>query len=123
LSIIGAAPFQTISGQRFIFLFLITLDKGIKKLAYTRYDLEGRNWDTETQDLDLPDNATNFVAVLKQRNREDAAPELALQLHAVGKPESDHLRGIIYSRQLNAGGADWDGDDWTPIATAALGAQ
>jgi hypothetical protein len=124
VEIVGAASFKTITQQRFIFLFVVTHEKGASKLSYTRYDLDGLSWDGDEQDLDLPDDAKEFVAVLKQRRRENAPPQLALQLRSLtNKARSQQLCYIIYSRSLNDDCSDWEDDDWFPIATPSKGAE
>src|SRR5260370_8938155 len=104
-----------------MYFFETVREKAVKKLVYSRYDLEKRNWDTEPSELDLPDNAAEFSAILRQQTAETSTPGLALKLHASSKPDSQHLYGIIYLRYLNTAGADWSGGDWIPLVTPELG--
>jgi hypothetical protein len=108
-------------GDRFVYLFATLREKGVKKLVYSRYDLEKRNWDTEPSELDLPDDASEFSAVLLQAIDETTAPQLLLKLRKSSKAGSEHLYGILYHRKLNEAASDWADEDWRPLTTPALG--
>jgi len=106
LDIVGAAAYTATAEQRHIYLFIRTLEKGAEKLVFTRFDLEAFRWTGEVNDPDLPEETTAFTAVVKQRNREDEPPHLAIRLPS----------GAVYTRMLNAEGTDWEEmDEWVPL--------
>jgi hypothetical protein len=117
INIIGVVPYQVAPGQRYIFLFSRMPDKGKQKVIFTKYDLEKQAWDSEPSDLETPKDGkeavTSFTAVLKQRNREDNPPHLAIRVPS----------GAIYERRLNHDGSDWADDDWKPIIGSARGSE
>ena len=79
-----------------------TQEKEGEKLSFITYDLNNERWTGEPYELELPEEATAFTAVVKQRNRENEAPHLAIRLPS----------GAIHARHLNVAGSDWtEGDE------------
>ncbi len=98
MNLIGAVSYRVDPQDRFIYLFARTLEKGEQKLVFVRYDLESaKGWDTEVTSLELPNNATEFTAKLRQTAEQDP-PALSVQL---SKDE-------IYSGRLDKKGTGWD---------------
>ncbi|MCP4702907.1 MAG: hypothetical protein GY862_39505 [Gammaproteobacteria bacterium] len=115
IDLIGAAPYEIEDEERFIFLFGRRSKSGAKQLIFTKYDLEQRKWDDEPHELELPDEATSFTAVVKQNIYENQPPHLAIHT-----PD-----GAVYERKLNRDGSDWEdigasddddseSDEWKP---------
>ena len=104
--ILGAVPYETTNDERFIYLFAKTLEKGVQKLVFTKYDLESQTWDDEPTPLELPNDAATFSAAVEQRNKESALPHLVISI-------SD---GKIYGRRLKADGSDWEDDDFLLVS-------
>ena len=113
LNLIGAVPFQLSEDQRFIYLFARVREKGTQKLVFIKYDLEQRTWDSEPTELELPEEATEFSAVVMQHTREGSSPRLAIRVP----------KGAIYIRQLNADGTDWADGEWVPSFGRGRGAH
>jgi hypothetical protein len=122
IELIGAASYEIAAEQRFIFLFGRRSKSGAQQLIFTKYDLEQRKWDDEPQELELPDEATSFTAVVKQNIHENHPPHLAIRTP----------NGAIFERKLNRDGSDWedigsddstdpDSSDWTPTVSELLG--
>jgi hypothetical protein len=102
INLIGAVPFEIAGEERYLYLFARVRDKGSQKLVFIRYDLAKRIWNEEPTELELPEKATTFTAVLKQSVREDSPPHLVIRL----------LHGALYHRRLNRDGSDWDDQEW-----------
>lgn len=124
IELIGAAPYEIEAEERFIFLFGRRSKSGTQQLIFTKYDLELRKWDDEPQELELPDEATSFTAVVKQNIHENQPPHLAIRTP----------NGAIYERKLNRDGSDWedigsgegndqDSGEWMPTISHLLGRQ
>lgn len=111
-SIVGAAAYTISSAERFIYLFIRVGDESKQKLVYTTYDLEQAQWSNETIELDLPEDARTFTAVVKQSNR-NARLQLAIRIS----------NGAIYTRQLNREGTGWEDGDWYPTVGRAKGKE
>lgn len=122
VDIIGAAPYEIEDDERFIFLFGRRSKSGSLQLIFTKYDLEQRKWDDEPQELELPDEATSFTAVVKQNTDESKPPHLAIRTP----------NGAIYERRLNRDGSDWEdidsgddddseSDEWKPRVGRLVG--
>ena len=116
-SIVGAVPSTTADDTRAIFLFFVALDKGERKLAVTRYDLESRAWEGSFQTLDLPEDATDFEAVVYQRDYEDLPPQIFLRLR------NGTMTNAIVRRALNAAHTDWADADWQVVLGAVAGSS
>jgi hypothetical protein len=124
IELIGAAPYEIEAEERFIFLFGRRSKSGTQQLIFTKYDIEQRKWDGEPQELELPDEASSFTAVVKQNIHENQPPHLAIRTP----------NGAIYERKLNRDGSDWedigsgdsndsDSGDWMPTISHLLGRQ
>lgn len=111
LDILGATVYGPALHQQAIYLFARVQDGGDQKLQYLTYDLQQGTEGTwsDLNDLDLPDDATSFSAVVKQRSHTDEPPHLAIRVPS----------GAIYARRMNRDGDDWDDGDWEPIAPHA----
>ena len=105
LDVVGAAAYEISEEERSIYLFIRVREKSEQKLVYTTYDLEQGKWSGETNELELPEEATAFTAVVKQRNREKEPPHLAIRVPG----------GAIYARLMNRDGSDWADEYWHPI--------
>ena len=111
ISIVGAVPSTTPDDKRYIFLFLIVMEEGEKRLAFTRYDLETRVWDGAVQTLDPPFDATDFEAVAYQRDYEDADTPPIICV----RPKNGPMAKAILMRRLNPEHSDWAESDWTVL--------
>jgi len=98
INIIGALPYEIGPEERFIYLFARTQDKTEQKLSFIRYDLEKQRWEEEPTELELPEKATSFTAVVSQTQSEVNPPRVAIRLAS----------GAIYERKLNLDGTDWE---------------
>ena len=78
IEIIGATPYQINPTQRFIFLFVRKQEGPQEKLVCAKYDLENQAWLEEVLKLEVPVIAPPFSAVVKQQDKEDEPPQLAL---------------------------------------------
>jgi hypothetical protein len=97
IDILGAVPYRIAPEQRFVFLFARVQDKGEEKLVFTKYDLEAQGWDQEVTELELPESAKAFRAVVEQQDSAERPPHLAI--HVPG--------GNIYDGYLNREGNAW----------------
>ena len=101
IAILGAVPYEYEIGlsqrRRFIYLFAQMLEKGTEKLVFMKYDLEKQGWVGEPTELEVPEKASSFTAVVKQHTRETNPPSLVIRV-----PSS-----AIYASQLNRDGSDW----------------
>jgi len=114
LGFVGAAAYGPTPETRAVYVFACIGDSLQQKLVYNTYSLGGTGWSNEVFELGLPENATTFSAVVKQRNRENEPPHLAIRL-----PD-----GTIYGRYLNQDGTDWTDGDWgLPSVSRAKGAN
>jgi hypothetical protein len=113
ISIVGAAAYTISSVERYIYLFVRVGNESEQQLVYTKYDLEQARWSGTTTPLDLPEGATIFTAVVKQRNRDNESPHLAIRIP----------NGAIYTRRLDQDGADWEAGDWYPTVGRAKGRE
>ena len=111
--LIGTVPFEISDEERFIYLFARVREKGTEKLVFIKYDLEQRTWDSEQSELELPEEATSFSAVVMQSYQEKNSPRLALRMP----------QGAIYIRSLNVDGTDWAEGEWIPWWGRARGAS
>ena len=109
--VIGAAAYKVTDQERFIYLFARIAEGIRQKLAYTRFNLAQDRWDDEANDLQLPDNTATFSATVKQRNRDDEPPHLAIRA----------TDGAVYDRYMNREGTDWDEGEWYPVVGRAQG--
>lgn len=106
VTVLGATPYEISAEERFIYLFAITLEKATKKLVFTKYDLEKQSWDDEPTELELPEEATDFTAVVKQTYEEKNPPHLGIRVSQNGR---------IYLRELGPDGAAWADGEWKPL--------
>ncbi|WP_346294111.1 neuraminidase-like domain-containing protein [Sphaerothrix gracilis] len=113
ISIVGAAAYTRSSAERYIYLFVRVGNESEQQLVFTTYNLEQGNWSGSTTDLDLPEDAQTFTAVVKQRNREDEPPHLAIRT-----PD-----GAIYTRKLDDEGKSWEEGDWYPTVGRVKGRE
>ncbi|MPZ79747.1 MAG: hypothetical protein GEV28_04845 [Actinophytocola sp.] len=110
--LIGSAPYKIPdSNERHIYLFAITHEKGVRKLVFTRFDLEGGFWDEEPTELELPEGATQFGAVVMQTYYDTAAPLVAIRVPS----------GAIYWRRLDVSGSGWREGDWQVVVGSSKG--
>jgi hypothetical protein len=113
ISIVGAAAYTISSVERYIYLFVRVGNESEQQLVYTKYDLEQASWSGTTYPLDLPERAKTFTAVVKQRNRDNEPPHLAIRIP----------NGAIYIRRLDQNGAVWEAGDWYPTVGRAKGSE
>ena len=103
INILGAVAHQQADDIRYLNLFARAREKGKQKLVFLRYDLETGVWESEATELELPEEASAFQAVLNHAYKETAPPMLAIRMP----------RGVIYQRWLSLDGSDWhDRVDW-----------
>ncbi|NMF84104.1 neuraminidase-like domain-containing protein [Nodosilinea sp. P-1105] len=110
LNIIGAVPYQTSANERFIYLFVRTQKDNKEDLVFTKYNLEQQIWDSEPTDLDLPESATAFTAVIEQRDDELVPPYVVVGLQG----------GKVFSRGLTRDGNGWESSDFELIVDPAI---
>ncbi|MFC6939742.1 neuraminidase-like domain-containing protein [Salinirubellus sp. GCM10025818] len=103
--VVGATTYAITDEERYVYLFVRVQDAGAHQLVYIRYDLAGDEWIDKATDLEAPEDATRFSAAVKQRNRENEPPHLAIFSSG----------GAIYERLLNQAGTDWEDGDWDPL--------
>lgn len=116
LSIVGVVPYEQDSGmrekQRFVYVFVRTIEKGAQKLVFMKYDLENQGWVGDATELKLPKEqgkgeTTAFWAFLKQRWGSAEPPHIAIQLPT----------GTIYAGALNKDATNWANEEWQPLVT------
>lgn len=115
VDIVGATVYTISPQERYIYLFLRAKEKSEQTLLYTTYDLIEGTWSGEANDLelDLPNDATAYTAVVSQKNRSNVAPQLAIRIP----------NGAIYSRYMNRDGSDWQDDDWHLLVSRSKGRE
>jgi hypothetical protein len=112
LNILGAAAYARPFGRRAIHLFARIREESQEKLVSTTFDLQGDGWSGEVNEFDLPNGAEHFSSVVKQRNRENETPHLAIRLS----------NGAIYDRHISQDGTGWAEGDWlSPAVPPARG--
>ena len=79
------------------------------KLVVARYNLATWLWDREPIELDLPDEGTDFTAVVYQQRRIMAGKEPILPMVVV----QDNNSKTLYENQLNAEADGWQ-NKWHP---------
>jgi len=95
LSVVGAVPYRSPSGDRHVYLFVRTGGaKGEDKLVLWKYDLEREMWTGMIDDLNSPAGVTSFTAVVLQQSTEAWPPSVVLRA----------ADGAVYRNQLNAEG-------------------
>jgi hypothetical protein len=115
LQIVGSVAYAATPEKRDIYLFVLVQDGFTTKLVYTTFDLQGKGWSGKTNELsELPEEATDFTAVVKQRHREDDPPHLAVRLTK---------NGAIYDRFLNREGTGWAKESWRLLVGPAKGQE
>jgi hypothetical protein len=113
IRLIGSVPYDRDPDQRFVFLFAMVQDEGEEKLAFLRYHLEQQAWDAEPTILEeMPEEATTFIAIVKQHRRPASPPHVAVRVPS----------GAIYDRSLNREGSDWSDEKWRRLVDATQGA-
>jgi hypothetical protein len=107
-ALIGAVPYRTSAGRRFIFLIGHREAANESGLVCAKYDLDGgeplSNWGTTMPDLKMPafDNR-RFNAVVKQTDDEDEPPHVVVH--------NPNGAGTTYMEcHMNAAGTAWDGE-------------
>ncbi|MCK5218431.1 hypothetical protein KAR10_02840, partial [bacterium] len=115
IKLIGAVPYEIDSSERFIFLFAIVQEDESQKLAFVKYNLEQPGeWSSEPILLEeLPEEATVFTAVVKQHQRANNPPHLAVRVPS----------GAIYDRKLNPQGSDWEDEPEHELVSAKKGSE
>lgn len=103
----GAVPYVISPQKRYIYAFAIIREGGDQKIVFNTYDLNNLTWEAEPFELEVPEGGnklrTRFTAVVKQHERENQPPHLAIRL-----PD-----GTIFDRYLNEDGNDWaDENPW-----------
>ncbi|HWB64535.1 MAG TPA: neuraminidase-like domain-containing protein, partial [Chitinophagales bacterium] len=101
-SLIGSPVYEN-TVTRYIFLFATVIQDFAPKLVFIKYDLDKNSWDTDSSDLDLPDNTDYTSIQVLQRNRTDAAPKLMIQ---------NSQTGDIMVNFLNQLGKKWQNNNW-----------
>jgi hypothetical protein len=109
INVVGAVPYQVISGQRFIFLFARKLKDGAHNLVCAKYDLENQYWQEEA--LALPVPLTSFTVAVKQQDIETEAP--AVLFAGPG--------GFLYEQQLKTDGLGWISDQPKELLVSVAG--
>ena len=112
-SLIGAAPYRISAAERHIYLFAIITEQGVRKLVFTRFDLEGGFWDEEPTELEIPEGATQFGAVVMQVSHDNDPPLVAIRVPS----------GAIYWRRLDRSGSGWAQGDWRVVVGSRKGRQ
>ena len=115
IKLIGAVPYEIASSERFIFLFAIVQEDESQKLAFVKYNLEQPGeWSVERELLEeLPEDATVFTAVVKQHQRANNPPHLAVRVSS----------GAIYDLKLNHQGSDWENEPENELVSAKKGSE
>jgi hypothetical protein len=102
--VIGIAVYEQTSRERHLYVFAITMDAGVQKLVFVRYDLERGGWQQEQTELEAPEKAEAFTANLRV-TAAASPPQIIFRL----------LNGKVYSHSLNVKGADWESGDPTEV--------
>lgn len=98
VKLVAAVPFATDEeDKRFVFLFAQVSDKGKPGLAFLRYDLDERGFDTEWTVLDLPAERGGHEIVAVQNQNAEEAPSFFIRA-----PDG------MYVRALDQQGAGWE---------------
>jgi hypothetical protein len=100
LNIVGAAVHEPAPGKLVVHVFARLDGDGSQKLVYNTYDVHQGRWHEEVIELDPPEGAEAFAAVVKQ-SHSAGVPQLAVK---VGRS--------IYTRSLNLEGTGWEEPDW-----------
>jgi hypothetical protein len=112
--LLGAVPYAG-----FIFLFAVQMSSGEKQLVYTRFDLDSNRWDDTPQELGLPDNASDFTALVAQQFSTFRPPQLVLQIG-----QKFWQRKVTIEDEINAEEGDEDTEEdngwvsWQPSTAA-----
>ena len=97
INIIGAVPYQISIDERFIYLFVLAQGDSEQKLGFTTYNLQTQQWTGQLTELEVPEDATIFSAVVEQRDDETQPPHLAICIP----------RQTVYSLKFNSEGTGW----------------
>src|SRR6516165_628103 len=100
IGIIGAVPYRTISGKRYICLFVKVGSAGAQRLRLLKLNLDSGVWDGGTIELPFPSAQSSFGAVIGQNDHEEEPPYLLLTF-------SD---GTLHEGHLNSEADGWDRD-------------
>ena len=118
IAVVGAAPYRLREDRRYLYLFARVQDEAAEKLVYVRYNLELQSWEQEAERLDIPDDATAFVATVIQSYEDDVPPELLIQPRNPDFVGTGFAEGPIYYARLSHEGNDWEQrDEWARIVT------
>jgi hypothetical protein len=100
----GALAYTLPSGKRYLYVFVRTLNEGTQALAFSRYDLDGRNsW--QRFGLALPKPGKDAQISIVERKLETDPIRLRI------KQDND-----TYERALNHDGNDWEEGEWKPAS-------
>jgi hypothetical protein len=103
-TVIGADSYDGFSQRRHIYVFVKMESEASDVLAFNRYDLRTRTWQSDITTLKLPEGIGEFRAVLRPRADPTESPRVALQ----GADDT------FFERSLDTVGADWEPGDWLP---------
>jgi hypothetical protein len=106
--VIGVAVYEQTARERHVYVFAVTMDAGVQKLVFVRYDLERGGWEQEQSEIEAPEKATTFTASLRV-TAAATPPQIIFRLP----------NGKVYSHSLNVKGTDWESAD--PAEVKVLG--
>ena len=107
-SIVGAVPYQISEEERSVYLFFEVQGDPGSKLVLTTYNLQTQQWSGQLTELEVPEDATSFSAVVEQRDKETQTPHLAVCTSSQK----------AYSLKLNLDGTDWQNPDNPHVLTS-----
>ena len=95
--VLGAVPYEVVSGSQFVCLFLHVQAEGVDKLILKRYDLDDGSWEDGVIELSLPDDITSFNAIVAMQVVERSSPWVQVISE----------RNAYFYNALNSKGTDW----------------
>jgi len=109
INIVGAAPYKVSDRDSHILLIGVRGGTGGRRLALSTYDLNWRAWSDAPADIDPPEHAGDFAAVIEQHITPSLSPALPrpprLMVRLAG---NRYYRGTVNAGGLDAGGwAAW----------------
>jgi len=97
IDVVGAVPYR-FDKENYIYLFVKIRTEGADKLIFITHDLNTGLW-VQPNELELPEETTTFSAVVKQRQRDDEPPHVAVLAN-----------NKLYARKIKANG--WEDGEW-----------
>ena len=120
----GAVPFRARDLQEYILLFAIARKDGADQLLMARYSLSAPDWVAPPVELEGPEDAPSFRAVVNQQRTlaewfHPSFPDAPGRGIARVVFQVSHVDGTeVYERRVNADGTGWDDAEWTLLATS-----